>query len=76
LLIIVTFSQLCGLARLDPCLQALLMWRVDRLSEAELEKIRRFLEETDIDELSDEMHALVEKYWPWLLDELPPRVTR
>jgi hypothetical protein len=51
------------------------MWRVDSLSEAELEQIRRFLEETDIDELSDEMHALVEKYWPWLLDELPPRVT-
>jgi len=28
-----------------------------------------------LDELSDEMHALVEKYWPWLLDDLPPRVT-
>jgi hypothetical protein len=47
---------------------------VDRLSEAELQQIRRFIEETNVDELSDEMLALVEKYWPWLLDEMPPRV--
>jgi len=25
--------------------------------------------------LSDEMLAVVEKFWPWLLDEIPPRVT-
>ena len=48
---------------------------VDSLSEAELEQIQRFIEKHDVDELSDEMHALVEKYWPWLLDDLPPRVT-
>ena len=49
---------------------------VDSLSEAELEQIQRFIiEESDVDELSDEMLALVEKYWPWLLDDLPPRVT-
>jgi hypothetical protein len=44
---------------------------VDKLSHDELEEIRRFIEEGD--ELSDEMHALVEKYWPWLLEEAPPR---
>jgi hypothetical protein len=48
---------------------------VDSLSEAELEQMQRFIEEYDVDELSDEMHALVEKYWPWFLDDLPPRVT-
>ena len=48
---------------------------VDSLSEAELEQMQRFIEEYDVDELSDEMHALVEKYWPWLLDDPPPRVT-
>jgi hypothetical protein len=48
---------------------------VDSLSEAELEQMQRFIEEYDVDELSAEMHALVEKYWPWLLDDLPPRVT-
>jgi hypothetical protein len=47
---------------------------VDRLSEAELQQIRRFIEETNVDELSDEMLALGEKYWPWLLDEMPRRV--
>jgi hypothetical protein len=45
---------------------------VDNLSHDELEELRRFIEEGD--ELSDEMHALVEKYWPWLLEEAPPRV--
>jgi hypothetical protein len=48
---------------------------VDRLSEAEIEQFHRFIQETDVDALSAEMHALVEKYWPWLLDDLPPRVT-
>jgi hypothetical protein len=48
---------------------------LDSLSEAELEQFHRFIQEYDVDELSDEMHALVEKYWPWLLDERPPRAT-
>ena len=48
-------------------------FRVDDLSYDELEQIRRFIEEGD--ELSDEMQALVEKYWPWLLRDAPPRVT-
>ena len=45
---------------------------LDKLSR-DLEQIRRF-EETDVAELSNEMRALVEKYWPWLLEKLPPRV--
>ena len=48
-------------------------FQVDDLSDDELEQIRRFIEEGD--ELSDEMHALVEKYRPWLLEHAPPRVT-
>ena len=48
-------------------------FQVDDLPNDELEQIRRFIEEGD--ELSDEMHALVEKYWPWLLEEGPQRVT-
>ena len=50
-------------------------FEVDRLSEDELEQIRRFIEQADIDELSDEMHALIEKYWPWLLEDVRPRAT-
>jgi hypothetical protein len=46
---------------------------VDNLSYGEREQIRRFIEEGG--ELSDEMHALLEKYWPWLLQDVPPRVT-
>jgi hypothetical protein len=38
-------------------------------------QIRRFIEETDIDEINGEMRALVEKNWPWLLEKLPPRVS-
>jgi hypothetical protein len=51
------------------------MPRFDKLSAEELEQIKRFIEETDIAELSDEMRALVETHWPWLLVDLPPRVT-
>jgi hypothetical protein len=40
------------------------MPRFDKLSAEELEQIKRFIEETDIDELSDEMRALVETHWP------------
>jgi predicted transcriptional regulator len=52
-----------------------LMPRFDNLSAEELEQIRRFIEETDIDVISDEMRALVEKNWPWLFEKLPPRVS-
>jgi hypothetical protein len=48
---------------------------VNRLSPDELEQLKRFIEETDIDVISDEVRALVEKNWPWLLKKLPPRVT-
>jgi hypothetical protein len=41
------------------------MPRFDNLSAEELEQIRRFIEETDIDVISDEMRALVEKNWPF-----------
>ncbi len=50
------------------------MPRFDNLSAEELEHIKRFIEETDIDPIDDEMRALVETHWPWLL-KLPPRVT-
>jgi hypothetical protein len=50
------------------------MPRYDDLSPEELEHIRRFIEETDIDVLQDEeMWALVEKHWPWLLEKLEPK---
>ena len=47
-------------------------FQVEDLSENELEQIRRFIEEGD--ELSDELHALIEKYWPWLLEDEPLRI--
>jgi len=47
-------------------------FQVADLSNDQLEQIRRFLEEGE--ELSDEMHALAEKYWPWILQHAPPRV--
>jgi hypothetical protein len=50
------------------------MPRFHNLSAEELDQIRRFIE-TDIEVISDEMWALVEKNWPWLLEKLPPRVT-
>ena len=46
-------------------------FQLDDLSQRDLERLRRFVE--DGDELTDEMHALVEKYWPWLLEHAPPR---
>ena len=51
------------------------MPRFDNLSADELEQIRRFVEETDIDVIDDAMRALVEKHWPWLLEKLPPRTS-
>jgi hypothetical protein len=49
--------------------------QVRRLSPTQLYQLKRFIETTDIDVISDEMRALVEKHWPWLLEKLPPRVT-
>ena len=49
--------------------------RFDIISAEELEQIRRFIENTDIDVIDDDMRALVEKNWPWLLKKLPPRVS-
>jgi succinate dehydrogenase flavin-adding protein (antitoxin of CptAB toxin-antitoxin module) len=51
------------------------MPRYHNLSAEELEKIERFLEETDNDSwvvTDDDMRALIEKYWPSLLKKLPP----
>ena len=48
-------------------------FQFEDLCEHDLEQLRRFVEEGD--QLSDELHALVEKYWPWLLEDAPPRVT-
>ena len=42
-------------------------------SAEELDEIKRFIEEADqIDVVSDEVRALCEKHWPWLLEKLPP----
>jgi hypothetical protein len=49
------------------------MPRFDNLSPGELEEIRRFIEESDIDVIDDEMRALVEKHRPELLSNLPPQ---
>jgi hypothetical protein len=49
------------------------MPRFDDLSAEELDQIRRFIEESDIDVIDDEMRELVEKHWPWLLAKLPPQ---
>ena len=47
--------------------------RIGRLTSDELEEIKRFIETTDIDVISDEMRALVETHWPALVKKLPPR---
>jgi hypothetical protein len=39
-----------------------------KLSVAELAQIKRFIEDEDVNEISDELYALVERYWPWLLE--------
>ena len=47
------------------------MSRFDNLSAEELEQIKRFIKETDIDTIDDEMPALVETHWgSW--EKLPP----
>ena len=44
------------------------------LSAAELQQIRRSIEELDsIAAISDEMRALVEAEWPDLVGKLPPK---
>lgn len=43
----------------------------ERLTPEELDQVRQFLEDGDIEDVSDEMRALVEKHWPWLLPKLP-----
>jgi hypothetical protein len=43
------------------------------LSDADLDAIRRGLEDCDrIEVISDEMRALVERNWPHLVPKLPP----
>jgi hypothetical protein len=46
----------------------------DDLTSAELERIRHFIEVTDIDAdaVSDDFRELVETHWPWLLPKLAP----
>jgi hypothetical protein len=46
------------------------MSRYDDLSEEEFDRIRRFIEEADIDVVTDDLRELVEKHWPWLLPKL------
>ena len=52
------------------------MPRLDKLSTEELDQVRRFVEESDIDAIDDEMRELVEKRWPWLVAKLPPRTVQ
>jgi hypothetical protein len=61
------------LKRRDIALRYGTMPRFDNLSPGELEEIRRFVEETDIDVIDDEMRELVDKQWPWLVAKLPPQ---
>ena len=50
------------------------MSRFDSMSEAELEELRKQIEEfDDIQEISDELRALIEKKWPHLVAKLPPK---
>ena len=42
----------------------------------ELEQIKRFIEESDINVIDAELRELVEKHWPWLVAKLPPRATQ
>jgi hypothetical protein len=39
----------------------------------DLEIIRRFVETTDIHQISDDMRFIVEKHLPWLVWRLPPK---
>jgi hypothetical protein len=44
----------------------------DNLTDKDLEAIRRFIEETDVDVTNEDLRELVEKHWPWLLPKLSP----
>jgi hypothetical protein len=44
----------------------------DKLSDEELEQLRRFIEESDYVEVGPEMRDLIEKRWPWLLFKVSP----
>lgn len=52
------------------------MPRFDKLSPKELEEIKRFIEETGMDVIDDEIRELVEERWPWLVAKLPPRTSQ
>jgi hypothetical protein len=44
------------------------------MAPVELQRIHRFVLDTAvIEDISDEMRAVVENLWPELLDKLPPR---
>jgi hypothetical protein len=45
----------------------------EAMKPEDLETIRRFVETTDIDAISDAMLELVEKQWPELAAKLPPK---
>jgi hypothetical protein len=49
------------------------MPRYDGPSLEDLEEIRRFIGETDISEINDELRALIEMHWPSFLDKPPSR---
>jgi len=46
----------------------------EKLSAEELDHLEWLIENRQLDDITEEMRALIEKYWPWLLDKLPPRV--
>ena len=46
----------------------------EKLSPEELDQLEWLLEHNGLDQITEEMRALIEKHWPWLLDRLPPRV--
>ena len=56
-------------------LSSAIMGPYDELSPQQLTRIRRFVEAGDIDTnlVSDELRALVEEHWPWLLPKLEPQ---
>jgi hypothetical protein len=45
-----------------------------KLTPEELDQLEWLVEHREIDDITEEMRALIEKHWPWLLDRLPPRV--
>jgi len=45
----------------------------DELSPEELFQIRRFIEEANLQVVTEDIRTLVEQHWPWLVYKLPPR---